>query len=285
MDLILEDDFSSKEEKTDVSFEEKKQRDYNVEKTSIVDSSLAIEKDATNSLRKVKDRISNVFKKDDEPTNKINIKPEITPDTKQSENIYQDKVERAHALQLAQHRIQELESLNAKLEFEVSELRSSGEVLYTQNQEMKSEIENLKKELSDLKSNHSTELNHIEFKSKSKDKQIDKLKLQIDSLELQLKVEFQKVKSRERELENRIEIMKMENQAVLRSKDELILELKRNLDEISMEMENFKGKGRDLHINLEDTKEKMRKSVKALRLALSLLENENGFEDKKKESA
>ncbi|MCB0347915.1 MAG: hypothetical protein KDD37_03725, partial [Bdellovibrionales bacterium] len=78
---------------------------------------------------------------------------------------------------------------------------------------------------------------------------------------------------------------KMENQAVLRSKDELILELKRNLDEISLEMENFKGKGRDLHINLEDTKEKMRKSVKALRLALSLLENEEDFEDKKKESA
>ncbi|MCB0475487.1 MAG: hypothetical protein KDC69_07415, partial [Flavobacteriaceae bacterium] len=256
MDLILEDDFSSKEEKTDVSYEEKAERNYNAEKTSIVTSGVSIEKDATNSLKKVKEKIANVFKSEDEKTNKIEVNSSPVPSTKQSDNVYQDKVERAHALQLAQQRIQDLESLNAKLEYEVSELRSSGEVLYTQNQEMKTEIENLKKELQTLKGNHTTELNLAESKSKSKDKQIDKLKLHIDSLELQLKVEFQKVKSRERELENRLEIMKMENQAVLRSKDELILELKRNLDEISLEMENFKGKGRDLHINLEDTKEK-----------------------------
>tara|TARA_B100001248_G_scaffold262728_1_gene261742 strand:- start:14745 stop:15632 length:888 start_codon:yes stop_codon:yes gene_type:complete len=267
LDFLLEEEVSE-EEVTSLA------KEPNGEETSIVKKEDPTEKLELSGIDLPK-------RQGDEPTSIQVTKSETKEQSHQPvkagitrvvQHLAEGKVEQAQALKIAQDKIHALEDLNTKLELELSELRSSGEVLYKNNQELKTEVESLNQKIRSVKDKYKSEIQHLETKLSSKNKEVQEHKMKVEALELQLKVDFQKIKSRERELENRLQIMKMENQALLRSKDELILELKRNLDELNMEIDNFKEKGRDLHISHENTKEKMRKSVKALRLALNLLE-------------
>jgi hypothetical protein len=83
-----------------------------------------------------------------------------------------------------------------------------------------------------------------------------------------------KIRNRERELENRLELVKVENQALLRSKDEYTLELKRQLDQSRLEIENYRNKSQELKRRFDDKQEILRRTVKTLRLALTMLEGE-----------
>ena len=58
----------------------------------------------------------------------------------------------------------------------------------------------------------------------------------------------------------------------MRNKDEMILDLKRQIDQLSMELESYRTKGKDLNKQLEGKQETLSRTVKALRLALTLLE-------------
>ncbi|NJL25113.1 MAG: hypothetical protein HC902_08015 [Calothrix sp. SM1_5_4] len=95
-----------------------------------------------------------------------------------------------------------------------------------------------------------------------------------EELELRISTNIQKIRVRERELENRLELMKMENAALIRSKDELILELKRQIDQLNLELNNYRAKNQELNRLTTDKQEMLRRTVKALRLALSMLEGE-----------
>jgi predicted nucleic acid-binding Zn-ribbon protein len=93
-------------------------------------------------------------------------------------------------------------------------------------------------------------------------------------LELRISTNIQKIRVRERELENRLELVKMESAALIRSKDEMILELKRNIDQLNLELTNYRNKNQELNRLTTDKQEMLRRTVKALRLALSMLEGE-----------
>jgi predicted nucleic acid-binding Zn-ribbon protein len=96
--------------------------------------------------------------------------------------------------------------------------------------------------------------------------------MKIEEFETRLSSNLQKIRVRERELENRLELMKMESSAVVRSKDEMILEMKRQIDQMGHELENYRQKGQELNRQIDEKQETLRRTVKALRLALTLLE-------------
>src|SRR4029077_10296116 len=91
---------------------------------------------------------------------------------------------------------------------------------------------------------------------------------------LRISTNIQKIRVRERELENRLELVKMESAAVIRNKDEMILEHKRNIDQLNLELNNYRTKNQELNRLGNDKQEQLRRTVKALRLALSMLEGE-----------
>ena len=111
---------------------------------------------------------------------------------------------------------------------------------------------------------------------KDKQKQSDELERKVSEMEMRLSTSIQKIRVRERELENRLELVRMEGQALIRNKDEMILDLKRQIDQLTIELESYRTKGQDLNKQLDDKQEMLSRTVKALRLALSLLEGNDG---------
>lgn len=247
-------------------------KDDSAENTS--ESIAMAELEATNTLQKLKKSFGKVFQGE---TRKLSPQAEIVSLSTA------EKIAKAESIQMAQERIlgleNELEQVRAKNE----ELLAAGEVLRRKTEELRLEVETLSRAKRDLEENLKNEVQVLEAKNSAKDREIGDLKIQVESLELRLKADLNTVRVRERELENRLELMKSETAAIVRNKDELILELKRNLDQAMLEMENYKEKGRKLNEEVEQSEERIRRAVKAMRLALSLLEGESAmaFKDKK----
>ena len=94
--------------------------------------------------------------------------------------------------------------------------------------------------------------------------------------ETRLKNDFKKIRVKERELENRLELARAEKAALLRSKDEYILDLKRKIDQLQSELDNYRSKVLELNKNLDSNQEQFKRTVRALRLALTNLEHKEG---------
>jgi len=105
-------------------------------------------------------------------------------------------------------------------------------------------------------------------------RELDHLKGKNEDLELRISTNIQKIRVRERELENRLELVKMEGAALIRSKDEIILDLKRQIDQLGLELNNYRTKSQELNRMILDKQDILRRTVKALRLALTMLEGD-----------
>ncbi|PWU12536.1 MAG: hypothetical protein C5B49_16200, partial [Bdellovibrio sp.] len=102
----------------------------------------------------------------------------------------------------------------------------------------------------------------------------------VEELESRMSTDVKKVRVRERELENRLELARLEKTALIRSKDETILDLKRTIDLLNAELESYKQKTLDLQQKIEDVQEQVGRTVRALRLALSNLETDETIAEK-----
>ena len=63
---------------------------------------------------------------------------------------------------------------------------------------------------------------------------------------------------------------------MLRNKDDIILDLKRRIDQLTTETDNYRNRGLELHKQIESHQERFRRTVRALRLALTMLEETQG---------
>ena len=54
--------------------------------------------------------------------------------------------------------------------------------------------------------------------------------------------------------------------AINQTKDEVVLDLKRQIDQLSLELDSFRNKGQELHQQLSEKREALQRTVKALRL-------------------
>lgn len=175
-------------------------------------------------------------------------------------------------LRVAQQRILELEEEISRLRTDNEALAAAGETLKSVSDQSKSELETLQRRVDEQAQNFRQEKIHLEDVSQSKQKKIDELEQKVSQMDMRLSSSIQKIRVRERELENRLELVKMENHALIRSKDEMILDLKRQMDQVSIELESYRNKGQELNQQLSQKQETLSRTVKALRLALSLLE-------------
>jgi chromosome segregation ATPase len=175
-------------------------------------------------------------------------------------------------LKIAQKKIIELEKEMERLRIENEELAAAGGALEKRVDELLYNMESKQQKFRATSSSLNQEKELLLENLKIKTKEVSEKSIQIEKLEARLATNIRKVRFRERELENRLEIVKMENAAIIRNKDEIILDLKRQIDQINQDLEKYKNKTLNMAKEAKEKNEVMRRTVKALRLALSLLE-------------
>lgn len=212
------------------------------------------------------------------------VLPQLGPPPRASESfgarddsgVYQSvHLAQTEHLRIAQKRILDLERANEAQRSELEQLTAAGETLKNRLEELQSRLESMDSELRERTENHAREREVLEGNLKSRSREVGQLRLKIEELEGRLSMDLKKIRVRERDLENRLELMKVEHGAVIRSKDEMILDLKRKTDQLTYEIENYRNKGKELNQAIETDQERIRRTVKALRLALTMLEGED----------
>jgi hypothetical protein len=182
----------------------------------------------------------------------------------------------AENLKIAQQRIIELEKDIEKLRKENEILASAGELSQSKTEDLLSRINQLERHKNELRETSASELQIFRDGMAVKESEIHRLRSKVEELESRLANDLRKIRVRERELENRLELSKMEKMALLKSKDETILELKRKTEALDIETENYRNKILELNQKIESNQDQFARTVRALRIALTNLEvNEN----------
>lgn len=191
-------------------------------------------------------------------------------------SAYEAQFMQAENLKIAQQRIVELEKDIERLRKENEVLISAGEISQQKLEELSMRVGNLDRDKHDLKEQSDSELRIFRDGLQAKDNEILRLRTKVEELESRLANDLKKIRVRERELENRLELSKLEKQALSRSKDETILDLKRRVDHLNSEIENYKDRVIELNQKLESNHEQFGRTVRALRIALTNLEVNEG---------
>ncbi|MBL7545177.1 MAG: hypothetical protein JNL11_15270 [Bdellovibrionaceae bacterium] len=179
----------------------------------------------------------------------------------------------AENLRMAQNRILDLEKEIERLRQENDEILTASEILRSKAEEYTVRISEMEKEASENKIDFKNEIALAKGNISYKESENQKLKLKVEELELRIKTDFKKIRIRERELENRLELIKAEKQAVVKSKDELLLELQRKNDQAKAEIDNYREKVQELNKSIENNQSQIKMTVRALRIALSHIED------------
>lgn len=178
----------------------------------------------------------------------------------------------AENLRIAQNKILELEKEIERLRQENDEIITTSEILRNKTEDFTIKITQLEKSIEEKKTDHQNEMALLKGNLSYKESENQKLKTKLEEVEQRIKSDFKKIRIRERELENRLELIKAEKIALLKSKDELLLDLKRRNDQSKSEIENYREKVQELNKSLENYQTQIRLTVRALRIALSHIE-------------
>jgi predicted nucleic acid-binding Zn-ribbon protein len=180
----------------------------------------------------------------------------------------------SESLRIAQQRILELEQELERLRLQNEELGAAGETLRRRADELLAQNSKRENDYENAVSTFNQEREILSGSKEALQRDLELARRKNEELELRISTNIQKIRVRERELENRLELVKMESAALIRAKDEMILDLKRQKDQLNMELANYRNKNQELNRQTNDKQEMLRRTVKALRLALSMLEGE-----------
>lgn len=177
-------------------------------------------------------------------------------------------------LRLAQAKINELEQELERLRRENEGLSSAGETLRRRTDELLARAEQLECQTRETQKIADEEKKVLRGQMQSRDRENSQLKARLEELEVRLDSNFKRIRVRERELEHRLEIVKMESATLIGTKDKMILELKRQIDQLTHESEHGKVKTQELFSQFKEKQETIRRVVRALRIALTILEGD-----------
>ncbi|GAB4010257.1 MAG: hypothetical protein Fur0010_02550 [Bdellovibrio sp.] len=177
--------------------------------------------------------------------------------------------------------IRQLREEREKLLAEIKHLKVQNKELEQENIGLRAEIDDAKVEITILKRRQADEVDELKYRLKlseekrqvveEKNKHAQK---EIERLEGKLRLDIGQVKQREKELEAKLELVTMDSDAQVKTRDMKILELKRKIDQLEFNMENAiirEQKSREDKIKLED---RLQRIMKTLRGSIQLLEDD-----------
>jgi chromosome segregation ATPase len=187
--------------------------------------------------------------------------PLIEADLKQSEN-----------LKMAQSRILELEVSIESLRLENENLTAAQQVARDREEDLNAKVQSLERSRIEVREQWAQEIAIYKDNLATRDTEVQRLRTRIEELENRLQSDLRRVRVRERELENRLEIGKNDKIAIIKSKDETILDLKRKTDQLYSDLEKYKQKCLELSHKIDGNNEQFDRTIRALRIALANLE-------------
>jgi len=164
---------------------------------------------------------------------------------------------------------------------EIKMLKGAARELEQDNLTLKAALDESKIENSIIRKRHMTEMEDLKYKAavaeekralaeeKARNAEAKK-----EKLEQRVRIDFNQVKQREKELETKLEMLSMDVDSQVHSRDQKILELRRKIDALEFNMENVsirEQKSKDDKRKLED---KLNKIMKTLRHSIKNLEDD-----------
>jgi hypothetical protein len=191
----------------------------------------------------------------------------------------------AENLRIAQEKILEIENENEKLRLQNEELIAASEIVKERAELLTTQVHEFKNDRDSLEQSFKSEMQLVRNQFHRKDNELQKAQMKIDELDSRLKFDMKKIRIRERELENRLELIRAEKNALVKSKDEQILDLRRKMDQVQLEVESYRQKCVELNKALDVNQDSFKRTTRALRLAMANLElqDENKIPLKKAE--
>ena len=180
----------------------------------------------------------------------------------------------AHAenLRIAQEKILDLEKENEKLRSQNEELIAASEIVKERADLLTGQLHEFKADRDSLEQSFKNETGILKAQMMRKDAEIVKASMKIEELESRMKFDLKKIRVRERELENRLELIRAEKNALVKAKDEQILSVKRLQDQTQLEVESYRQKCVELNKVIDTNQESFKRTTRALRLAMANLE-------------
>lgn len=178
----------------------------------------------------------------------------------------------AENLRIAQEKILELERENEKLRSQNDELISASDIIRERSDLLTAQVSEFKNDKEGLEESFKNEVALLKGHLQRKEVEMQKAQIKVDDLESRLKFDMKKIRIRERELENRLELIRAEKNAITKSKDEQILDLRRKMDVLQMEVDSYRQKCVELNKLLENNQDSFKRTTRALRLAMANLE-------------
>jgi hypothetical protein len=178
----------------------------------------------------------------------------------------------AENLRIAQEKILELEKENEKLRSQSEELIAASEIVKERADLLTGQLHEFKSDRDSLEQAFKNENSVLKSQLMRKDAEIVKASMKIEELESRMKFDLKKIRVRERELENRLELVRAEKNALVKTKDEQILDLRRKMDQVQLEVESYRQKCVELNKVIDTNQESFKRTTRALRLAMANLE-------------
>ena len=98
--------------------------------------------------------------------------------------------------------------------------------------------------------------------------------LRREKLEQKVRIDFNQVKQREKELESKLELLSMDVESQVQSRDQKILELRRKVDALEFNMENASIKEQKSFDDKRKLEDRLSKIMKTLRYSIKNLEDD-----------
>lgn len=175
-------------------------------------------------------------------------------------------------LRIAQEKILDLEKENEKLRSQNEELIAASEIVKERADLLTGQLHEFKADRDSLEQSFKNENGILKSQIMRKDAEIVKASMKIEELESRMKFDLKKIRVRERELENRLELIRAEKNALVKTKDEQILDVRRKLDQVQLEVESYRHKCVELNKVIDTNQESFKRTTRALRLAMANLE-------------
>ena len=188
-------------------------------------------------------------------------------------------------------REQDVAILSAQLKSAQEQIESGAKVIaeeHAQNVELLHLCQEQKKKIEELAQRHAEALEsrekyigELQFHLRMKTDEIRHLEHatqkaieETEQLKERVRIDIRKIRTREKELENRLEIMKKDSEAMISTRETTIIELKRQLDLLEFNMDLVQVQyTREKEIS-HQLKERLLKASQAVRLAEGLLESQ-----------
>ncbi len=164
---------------------------------------------------------------------------------------------------------------------QIKNLKSDAKELEQDNLTLKANLDEAKIEITILRKRHMVEIEDLKYRvslSEEKKAMADEKAKQADmrreKLEQKVRIDFNQVKQREKELESKLELLSMDVDSQVQSRDQKILELRRKIDALEFNMENASIKEQKSLDDKRKLEDRLNKIMKTLRHSIKNLEDD-----------